>query len=421
MSWGPVRRITITLFVTQGVSSAAVVSAFTVMAIIAADLSGSRVWAGAPILAMFVGRFIASYLMGKLMDELGRRPALLAAFAMGAVGSCLAIVSVLNRQFGGFLLSAVLFGMFRGGSEQIRFIAGEIQTQQQRARAIGFVVFAGTIGSILGPWLYQLSANTASSAGYDGSVGPLAITAVLLVLGAIVVSALLRPDPRELGRRVEAASSIGEPSKARAMGVIFALPLVRLAVTAIAVGQVVMTILMSVTPLYMTQEGFSPGDISMVMALHMLGMFGLAPLTGRLVDRVGPHWMIGLGSLTLLTTCIFAFATGGLEGILAALFLLGLGWNLTFVAGSTLLMNVVIQAERARTQGIAEMINSVAGGVAALGSGLLLEMGGMPALAIGGLGITAILIVVHAWIFQIRAHRYTTKADSPVTLTLKAD
>ena len=67
------------------------------------------------------------------------------------------------------------------------------------------------------------------------------------------------------------------------------------------------------------------------------------------------------------------------------------------------------------------MINSVAGGVAALGSGLLLEMGGMPALAIGGLGITAILIVVHAWIFQIRAHRYTTKADSPVTLTLKAD
>ena len=84
-----------------------------------------------------------------------------------------------------------------------------------------------------------------------------------------------------------------------------------------------MTILMSVTPLHMTQEGFQPGDISLVMAAHMLGMFGLAPLTGRLVDRTGPYWVIGLGALTLVITCGLAFVADSLEGLVAALFTLG--------------------------------------------------------------------------------------------------
>ncbi len=98
---------------------------------------------------------------------------------------------------------------------------------------------------------------------------------------------------------------------------------------------------MSVTPLHLIEEGFQPADISVVMVAHMLGMFGLAPLTGRLVDRLGPYWMIGLGALTLVITSGLAFVAVGLEGLVVALFMLGLGWNLTFVAGSALLMIMV--------------------------------------------------------------------------------
>ena len=182
-----------------------------------------------------------------------------------------------------------------------------------------------------------------------------------------------------------------------------------------------MTILMSVTPLHMTQEGFQLGDISLVMAAHMLGMFGLAPLTGRLVDRTGPYWVIGLGALTLVITCGLAFVADSLEGLVAALFTLGLGWNLTFVAGSALLMNMVTQAERARSQGIAEMINSVAGAMAALSSGLLLEMGGIAMLAIGGLTLTVFLIVAQAWTLAIRADRRPIGASSAAPTMLEAD
>lgn len=392
------------------------VSAFTVMAIIAADLSGSRAWAGVPILSMFGGRFLASFLMGRLMDQWGRRPALVAAFAVGVVGASLAIVAVINGSFGGFVLAAALFGAARGGAEQMRFIAAEVQAPGRRARTIGLIVFAGTIGSIAGPWLYQLTATAASSAGYDQSVGPWAIAALLMGIGAVVVLLTLHPDPREIGRRLEAATTSVSIAPARAMSAIFALSRVRLAVVAIAIGQVVMTILMSVTPLHMTQEGFYPGDISVVMAAHMLGMFGLSPLTGRLVDRIGPYWMIGLGALTLVLTCGLAFTAVSLEGLVAALFMLGLGWNLTFVAGSTLLMNMVTQAERARSQGVAEMINSVAGGAAALGSGLLLELGGMQMLAIGGLILTGILVVAQAWILAIRAHREPPEPKSAAAM-----
>ena len=192
---------------------------------------------------------------------------------------------------------------------------------------------------------------------------------------------------------------------------------VRLAVVSVAVGQVVMTILMAVTPLHMTQEGYFPGDISIVMGAHMLGMFGLAPLTGRLVDRLGPYWIIAGGAMLLAVTCGFAFFAASVSVLALALFLLGLGWNLTFVAGSALLMSMVNQAERARSQGITEMVNSLTGGLAALSSGFLLVLGGMRMLAVGGLMLTAILVVAQAWVLAMQAHRRpvsVASAASPV-------
>ncbi len=406
MSPVPARRISMSLFVSQGIFSAAMIAVFTVTAIVAADLSGSGRWAGVPILAMFIGRFLASYLMGRLMDQWGRRPSLAGAFLLGIVGASLAVVSILNRSFSGFVAAALVFGMARGGAEQMRFIAAEVQMPNRRARAIGIVVFAGTIGSVFGPWIYQAAASAASAAGYDQNVGPWAAAVVLLGLAMAVVYATLRPDPRELGGQIAATTESGLGSAiARPMSEVFAMARVRLAVVSVAVGQVVMTILMAVTPLHMTQEGYFPGDISIVMGAHMLGMFGLAPLTGRLVDRLGPYWIIAGGAMLLAVTCGFAFFAASVSVLALALFLLGLGWNLTFVAGSALLMSMVNQAERARSQGITEMVNSLTGGLAALSSGFLLVFGGMRMLAVGGLMLTAILVVAQAWVLAMQAHR----------------
>lgn len=422
MNAHPVRRITLSLFVTQGVFSAAMIAVFTVMAIIAADLGGSGAWAGVPILALFGGRFLASYLMGRLMDQWGRRPALAGAFALGVLGGSLAVVAVLAREFVLFNIAAFLFGMARGGAEQMRFIAAEVQRPDRRARVIGLIVFAGTIGSVLGPWLYQLTATAAAGAGYDQNAGPWVAGAALMAVGMVVILLTLRPDPRELGKRVEAATTAAFGAvSSRPMSQVFAQARVRLAVVSIAIGQVVMTILMAVTPLHMTQEGYFPGDISLVMGAHVLGMFGLAPLTGRLVDRVGPYWMIAAGSLTLVLTCGLAFFGIGIQALVAALFMLGLGWNLTFVAGSALLMSMVTQAERARSQGITEMVNSFTGGLAALASGLLLVMGGMRLLALGGLMLTGILVVAHAWVLALRAHRRPVAVGTAVAAGVDAD
>ncbi len=410
----PARRVSISLFVSQGIFSAAMIAVFTVMAIVAADLGGSGRWAGVPILAMFIGRFLASYLMGRLMDLWGRRPSLAGAFLLGVAGAALAVVSIINRNFAGFIVAALVFGMARGGAEQMRFIAAEVQMPNRRAWAIGIVVFAGTIGSVFGPWIYQATASAAAAAGYDQNVGPWAAAVVLMGLAMAVVYATLRPDPRELGRQIAAVTESGlGPAIARPMSEVFAMARVRLAVVSVAVGQVVMTILMAVTPLHMTQEGYFPGDISIVMGAHMLGMFGLAPLTGRLVDRVGPYWVIAGGALLLAVTCGFAFIAASVAVLALALFLLGLGWNLTFVAGSALLMSMVNQAERARSQGITEMANSVAGGLAALSSGFLLVLGGMRMLAVGGLMLTAILVVAQAWVLAMQAHRRPVPVASP--------
>ncbi|MDP6348696.1 MAG: MFS transporter [Chloroflexota bacterium] len=416
MNQSSARRISISLFISQGIISAAMIAVFTVMAIVAADLGGSGRWAGVPILAMFIGRFLASYLMGRLMDLWGRRPSLAGAFLLGFVGAALAVASILNRNFPGFVVAALIFGMARGGAEQMRFIAAEVQMPNRRAWAIGIIVFAGTIGSVFGPWIYQATATAAAATGYDQNVGPWAAAVVLMGLAMTVVYATLRPDPRELGRQIAVATESGlGPAIARPMSEVFTKARVRLAVVSVAVGQVVMTILMAVTPLHMTQEGYFPGDISIVMGAHMLGMFGLAPLTGRLVDRLGPYWVIAGGATLLVVTCGFAFFAASVSVLALALFLLGLGWNLTFVAGSALLMSMVTQAERARSQGITEMVNSLTGGLAALSSGFLLVFGGLRMLAVGGLMLTAILVVAQAWVLAMQAHRRPVPVASPAS------
>jgi MFS family permease len=158
---------------------------------------------------------------------------------------------------------------------------------------------------------------------------------------------------------------------------------------------------MAMTPPHMEDHGHD--DLSaLVIAVHILGMFGLAPLVGRYVDRVGPVRAIQVGAVVLGTGTVATVVAGYVPALMfVGLFALGLGWSIGLIGGSTVLTGSVPEWSRVEVQGTADLAMSLSGAMAAFGSGLVKEAAGFHALADGATALAAGLLVL-AWITAAR-------------------
>jgi MFS family permease len=169
---------------------------------------------------------------------------------------------------------------------------------------------------------------------------------------------------------------------------------------ALVAGQFVMVLIMTMTPLHMVQHGHGLAMVGLVLSAHTFGMFALSPISGRLTDRFGSVRVIYLGCVILAIAALLS-ATAPPEGgalLLFALFLLGFGWNLGFVAGSTMLTGGVSLTERTRIQGLADALIWSTAATASLTSGFVVAAASYTAL--GLLAAAAILIPV--WVLTSR-------------------
>ena len=399
------RRITGTLFVTESLFSAAYIASITLLAINAVELGGADALAGIPSTVALVGRAAFAIPIGWLMDRTGRRPVLVLGYVLGALGLMVGGLAVGWLSFLALCVGAGLAGMANGTSQQTRFVASEVWPQEHRARIIGFIVFAGTVGAIGGPLLAAPMVGLAQRSGWAPNAGPYFAGAALTLVAALLAFLFLRPDPVRLSRVLETpAGDSAEPLiVARPLRAIFARPLVQLAVATMVIGQTVMTLVMVITPVYMHHLHHSTGAISLVFMAHTLGMFGFATVTGWLIDRLGSRPMIVYGAGLLIVASFLAPTATGVWALAIALFLLGLGWNFCFIAGSTLLSGELHYSERGRVQGTNDMLVALASGAGSLVTGTIFATSGM--LGVGAVGMALILIfaVFATWRWQNQA------------------
>jgi predicted MFS family arabinose efflux permease len=217
-----------------------------------------------------------------------------------------------------------------------------------------------------------------------------------------------------VGRALEAETLQAQDSAAsevRPLRTIFADWNVRLALISITVGQLVMTTIMVITPLHMSKHGYTVDDIGWVLMAHTLGMFGLAGVTGWLIDRTSPTLMIGVGALVLVVAASLTPLASTLLLLSAALFLLGLGWNFCYVAGSALLSAALKPQERGRVQGASETMVSLASGIGSLWVGALFAYGGITGTSVGGLLVALVLVAAMIYIVRLRPRTVTVSAD----------
>lgn len=392
-------RLTATVFATESLFSAAYIASVTLLSVNATELSGLAAMAGVPSTVALLGRALIGVPAGWFMDRHGRRLLLTLGYLSGAIGLVLSALAVQRGSFLLLCLGAGLAGMANGTSQQARFIASEVWPAERRARVIGFIIFAGTVGAIGGPLLVAPAVAQAQASGYAPNAGPYLAGAALAALAMVLVFLLLRPDPMRLSRAMEAASR-NDAGPARALRAIFAQPAVQLAIAAMVLSQMVMTLIMVITPVHMHHLEHTTGEISLVFMAHTLGMFALAPLTGWLIDRLGCHPMIAYGALLLVVASVMAPVAVGVLSLAIALFVLGLGWNFCFVAGSALLSDQLHYDERGRVQGANDVLIALGSGVGSLGTGLVFAAGGMVAIGAVGLAATLLLVALGAWLVQ---------------------
>lgn len=402
------RRITNTIFLSESIFSAAFIATVTLLSVNAALLSGADALAGLPTTMGLVGRAALAVPMGWLMDRVGRRIVMVLGYSIGALGMATGVLAVQSFSFVLLCASSLIVGVNSATSQQSRFIAAEVWPSPRRARVIGFIVFAGTIGAVGGPLLVAPTSALAAWLGFEQNAGPYLAGVVLLTMAALLVAVLVRPDPLRIGRQYDTQHDPSTQSHmerglaTRTARQIFADHTVQLAVASMVVGQLVMTLIMVITPVHMLHEHHTNGEISLVFMAHTLGMFGFAFLTGWLIGQLGARPMIAFGAGVLVISSIMAAFAENLVTLTIALFLLGLGWNFCFVAGSSLLTGALHPTERGRIQGANDALVALASGTGSISTGAIFASGGMVAVGAVGLGLTLAFAALAAWLNQRR-------------------
>jgi MFS family permease len=401
------KRIVSVLFVAQSFFSASSIAAFTLSPIISSVLSGSDSWVGLPNTVTLLGRAGFALPLGIMMDRFGRRLALSSGYSMAIIGSAISVWAIVSGSFLAFLLGALFLGMARSAGDQSRYVGAEVFTQSRRAKVIGLIVSAGTIGAILGPLLVPVSTTWATRLGLPEETGPFIISSILMIYATGAVLFFLRPDPREVGQDIAAQEAAENPDSVenivgerRPLRQIFAAPMVQLAVFAMVIGFFVMAFLMVITPLHMDRAAHTTAAISTVIMAHTLGMYGLSWLTGGLIDRFGRIPMILAGAAILGISCFLAPLSLRVPILGLALFLLGLGWNFCFVSGSSLLSDALASHERARAQGASEALVAIGAGLASLSVGLVFAQGGYLLVSVIALIFTLLLVFLTYWLVR---------------------
>ncbi len=404
------RRVVGVLMATNAFGYAAFVAVVAIAGLLASEMTGGDTLAGIPSAAATMGTAIAATPLALRSKRRGRRSGLRLGYLIGLSGAALGLLGGQTELFWLFVLAMAIFGVGNASNLQNRFTAADLATEEKRASSIAMVVWVGTLGAVIGAPMSVWVNRRGLELGMADWVSPMALGLIGFTLAASVVGVFLRPDPLEVAGGLNPDAERARPLREarRSSVAVWASPQARLAIGAMALSQMAMVAVMTMTPLHMRDHGHAELS-TLVISVHVLGMFGFAPLIGRWADRMGRVKALWVGAATLGLGTFASVTAGYVPGLIfLGLFLLGLGWSFALIAGSALLTESLPVSERVGAQGLADVTMSLLGAVAAFSSGMVKEAAGYHWLANFGT-LTAILIFFAA----IRVARHRTTIATP--------
>ena len=385
------RRVRLVLCCAQVFSSLGNGSTLALGSILAVELSGNEALAGTATTALGLGAAVAAVPLARLAAVRGRRVALGTGLLVAIVGTFAMVGAVLWSSYALVALGSLLVGVATAVNLQARFAVTDLAEPEHRGRDLSLVVWAITVGAVLGPNTGRPGAALAAVLGIPPHAGAFLISAAGMVVGGAVILVFLRPDPLLVRRRLDDAPPVRRGSHSWAAGarIVASTPTSLAAVVGMIGAHATMVGVMSMTPLHIAHQMHDPGSpdtlevIGLTISLHIAGMYALSPVMGVLTDRLGARTMTVVGLAGTLTAALLAgVAAAHLPVVTLALVLLGLGWSAAMVAGATMLTASLPPASRVEAQGFTDALVSLVGAFAAASAGVV--MGSIDYLGVGG-------------------------------------
>jgi MFS family permease len=392
----PVRRNTLLLAAALAANSgmlqlSAAVASLTLVLVLGVD----QLLGLGPAIVLAAGA-LAALPAGRAMDRYGRVPVLAAGFATGGVGGALAGLGSALESAPVVLLGLLGVGVASGTALLARTAAGDMYPPEHRAHGIAMVLFGAVFGAILGPLVFS---PLLAEHEIDGdSLAVLWWASVGFMAVAFVLVLFVRPDPKVIGERLHTHD--GEPGDrvAAPLREIVRRPGVLPSLIAGQASFAVMVGLMTLTGSVVVDHHHHAGNtVFPIIGAHVLGMYALVLVIGTLIDRIGRTPSLAGGLLIMAASALSLLWVTGVAVTAVALFGLGIGWNVSFVAATATLADCAAPWERGKLLGFNDLLAGLTGATLALVGGLALTAIGVAALAIGG----AVLVIAPAiWILR---------------------
>jgi MFS family permease len=381
-----IKRNTTLFALAQSFNGAGMQLAYGLGPLMVLALTGSPGLAGLSVALLGISRFLVAYPVGKIMDTYGRRPGILLGQALGLIGA-IAVGSSIAVESAGMLVAGMLvFGMGMSAAQQMRVAATDMFPPHMRAQALGYIALGSLVGMVISPILVNIAEAVAPGTGQDPLGLPWLLVPLLILPGMLLVK-FVRPDPMEIGMRLDQYypnCAPATPRVARAHGSFSArtmlrqLP-IRLAVVCNCAGQGNMAIMMVLTSLVLHDHGHDLASIALSHSFHSAGMFAFTIPLGRLADRVGRRTAMFAGVGTTLVAASLVAFTEAYWSITLGTFLVGLGWAAANVAATALIADHAETEERGRAIGLNDSFGGAITVLMAVVTGPLIELYGLVA------------------------------------------
>ncbi|MEV4743423.1 MFS transporter [Streptomyces sp. NPDC049555] len=392
-----VQRRTVRVLVTaQAVAGLGMGSMLSSGGLLVERLSGSASLAGIATTLITLGAALAAVPLAALSRARGRRAGLGTGWLLAAAGSLVVLAAARLGWYPPALAGMLLIGAASAANLQSRYAATDLAEPGARAGALSVVVWATTVGSVLGPNLSGPGEHTARLLHLPPPAGTFVFSVAAFVAGWAVVHTRLRPDPLLMlpAPAPAPADTPGAPRFTARMGSalrhVRSSPAALTGLGALVLGHAVMVAVMTMTPVHLAHHGASLSVIGFTISVHIAGMYALSPLVGKAADRLGRVPVILLGQALLVVAALLAGTAGSRPWpVTSGLFLLGLGWSCATVAGSTLLSESVDPGHRPEVEGLSDTLMNLVGAAGGALSGPVLADYGY-----GGLNAAAASLVV---------------------------
>jgi MFS family permease len=396
-------------------------STLSIGSLLALELSGTTAWAGAAATFSTLGAAAWAIPLARRAYARGRRVALATGAAIAITGASLIITATALNFFPLLLVALFLLGAGSATGLQARFAATDLPANKSTARDLSIVVWATTVGAVVGPNLFGPGEVLGAWLGLPEMTGPFFITILSQITATCIFWFGLRPDPLLTAQKLgDAKAAKPKLSIGTAIQTLREHPVAAYAVATIALSHMVMVSVMSMTPAHLEQHGATLAVVGFTISVHIGGMYAFSPIFGWLADKFGKIKTVLLGQTIYIAALLFAgIGMENEQSVLLGLFLIGLGWSASTVSASALLSTSLPKEQKTNVQGMSDSLMNLSGALGGAVAGSI-----MGALMFVGLNLAAMvpvsLILIFTGLTLLRGRRENasknaTELEHPTT------